>query len=231
MEGLCPWVWSQADPLLDMHYSFCLNPIDLLLSRNLISNPIPFVIQCPSPQHHASFTCAAWLTSAIRTIPMTLTWVIFRPLNTCLLSRVDHLTPRSSSTRDPAPHTTPLCPEAATKAVYHCNVLLIVHLGGLLIKPLCCFCVFNKANSSIVVKLGASSAPVSGILFACEPLSGNMANDEAILTCTQLSGWNKTQQMHVSILRFHQRWEERYLFHVLHPKPTLNFNEPLQSWG
>lgn len=40
--------------ILHMHYSCCPNPIDLLLSQNLISNPIPFVIQCPSLQHWAS---------------------------------------------------------------------------------------------------------------------------------------------------------------------------------
>lgn len=103
--------------ILHMHYSCCPNPIDLLLSQNLISNPIPFVIQCPSLQHRASsflffFTCAAWLISAIWTILITSPlWSFFflpsLPVNTCLLSRerrsFDTIRPHVRPTH-PLPH-------------------------------------------------------------------------------------------------------------------------------
>lgn len=126
--------------ILHMHYSCCPNPIDLLLSQNLISNPIPFVIQCPSLQHRASsflffFTCAAWLISAIWTILITSPlWSFFflpsLPVNTCLLSRETFIWHHSSSRETHASSAAQLWQKMTTWAIS----CFIVHLGQLLIK-------------------------------------------------------------------------------------------------
>lgn len=45
--------WKSIQLIWRRHYSRCLNPIDLLSSQNLISNPLQFVTRCPSPQRRA----------------------------------------------------------------------------------------------------------------------------------------------------------------------------------
>lgn len=133
----CAWMPSvlelkPSQLISHMHYSCCPNPIDLLLSSNLISNPILFVMQCPSPQHNASFTCPAWVISAIGTLLITSPlWLSREHLSA--LQRCSFDTAPVILMADPASCAAPLL-QTATKDDYLGNILLIVHLGRLLIK-------------------------------------------------------------------------------------------------
>lgn len=114
--------------------------------------------------------------------------VIFRPVNTCLLSRDAHLTPLQSPSWGMSPRVPLPFRNRPQKHDYLSNILLIVHLGWLLIKTQRCFCVCNKSASAIVIRLGGPPLLLSWELFiflywlvSYGPLSGKITNDEPIL--------------------------------------------------
>ena len=122
---------SKSNKLIShMHYSCCLNPIDPLLSQNCISNPIPFVIQCPSPQHHASFyLCCMSHKCGMNTTDNVALVIFHTPVCSHSTEGCSFDTAPVNLMRDPTP-----LPQTATKDDYQGNILFIVRRGQLLIK-------------------------------------------------------------------------------------------------